>query len=39
MARKFMIRRDPLEIEPQPTDVEARPLVIKEIKEKAYPKV
>ncbi len=39
MPRKFMMRRNPLEIEPKPVDVEARPLVIKEVREKAYPKV
>ena len=39
MQRKFMMRRNPLEIEPKPVDVEPRPLVIKEVREKAYPKV
>ncbi len=38
-CRKFMIRKNPLDIEPKPVDVEPRPLIIKEVREKAYPKV
>ena len=34
MARKNMIRRNPLEIEPQPTDVDPRPLDLTEIRKK-----
>lgn len=39
MAKKFMIRKYPLDIEIKPVDVEPRPLIISEVREKAYPKV
>ena len=39
MTKKFMIRRSPLEIEIKPVDVEPRPLIISEVRAKAYPKV
>ncbi len=38
-CKKFMMRRNHLDIAPEGVDVEARPLVIKEVREKAYPKV
>jgi|TARA_R100000501_G_C2558593_1_gene70200 hypothetical protein len=38
-AKKFMIRRHPLDFMPERADVNPRPLDIEEVKKKAYPEV
>ena len=39
MAKRFMERRIPLDIEPKGVDVDPRPLAVEEIKKKAFIKV